>query len=173
MVGAFYIMPRFIPEYKKYNIKPVAWEDKFNPITEEQKEKLNHVQNQIEFINTEAAQLPNINNKTAEDWKSQFNNTTFVALDEKAAMPDYLNIADDEQEKPSPPNQGQDISLENNDYLLLVDGALLTSGTKDEIELQVSQLIYGDHSKFESKVDPDNILVYKKINIKIGIFLDG
>ncbi len=60
------------------------------------------------------------------------------------------------------------------EYVLLVHGEVLSTGFKDDIEEEVTALVYGEHYLCESSnVTPDDITVLKKVKIKIGVFIDN
>ena len=59
------------------------------------------------------------------------------------------------------------------DYILMVFGKLITSGSFADIELRVKNIIYGEDESFSGvEVSADDIVVLKRIAIKIGVFLD-
>lgn len=64
-------------------------------------------------------------------------------------------------------------SLDEGSYLLLVDGAPICSGPLDQIEDEVSALIYGKHELCDGELtDPQSVCVLKKMSIKVGAFLE-
>lgn len=60
------------------------------------------------------------------------------------------------------------------EYILVVGGAVLSSGSHDEIEEEVKALIFEEHPLCEERtISVEDISVFKKVKIKIGAFLDG
>lgn len=59
-------------------------------------------------------------------------------------------------------------------YLLFTDNTFVFSGTQEEVEHQVRQLIFGEHPNYTGKIDKDHISVFKteKMNIKVGVFVE-
>lgn len=65
-------------------------------------------------------------------------------------------------------------TLEPELYLLLLDGQAICSGPLNEIEEEVNALIFGEHELCQDKSFNENdILVLKKVKIKVGVFLEG
>lgn len=59
------------------------------------------------------------------------------------------------------------------DYVLMVDGEVLSTGFLEEIQEEVRSLIYGEHYLCESaNITPDDIIVLKKVKIKVGVFIE-
>ena len=64
-------------------------------------------------------------------------------------------------------------SVQDNEYVLFVGGACLSCGSSEDIEKDVQSLIFGEHEMCEGKSVPaEEILVIKKVPIKIGVFLE-
>lgn len=60
------------------------------------------------------------------------------------------------------------------DYILMVLGKLITSGSLSKIEEKVKNIMYGDDKDFASlEINADDIVVLKRMNIRVGIFIDG
>jgi len=75
-------------------------------------------------------------------------------------------------------------SLENNDsfsilkeieedsYLLFLKEEILCSGSLDYIQEQITQLVFGEHELYPGNpISIDDIIVIKKMKIKVGVFL--
>jgi len=60
------------------------------------------------------------------------------------------------------------------DYILMVMGKLVTSGDMEKIQARVKNIVYGDDPTFATlEISMDDIVVLKRVNIKVGIFIDG
>lgn len=60
------------------------------------------------------------------------------------------------------------------DYILMVLGKLVTSGPIEKIQSRVKNIMYGEDAAFSSlEISMDDIVVLKRVNIKVGIFIDG
>lgn len=81
---------------------------------------------------------------------------------------DYVDIDDSielDHEDSTPPDP---------EYVLILGDTIIAKDNLSTIEQQVSDLIFGEHKLFPNKkFTTKNILVYKKINIKVGVFLEG
>lgn len=63
--------------------------------------------------------------------------------------------------------------LENQAYLLIVNGVPLCSGPLEEIQDQAKALVFGEHELCDgSPIPVENLIVIKKVSIKMGLFLD-
>jgi hypothetical protein len=59
------------------------------------------------------------------------------------------------------------------DYILMVMGKMIASGTLDIVQSRVKSIMYGDDIAFRGmNVNADDIVVLKRVGIKIGVFLD-
>lgn len=63
--------------------------------------------------------------------------------------------------------------LENDSYLLIVNGVCLCSGPLNEIQEQARALVFGEHELCEGNpIDVENLIIIKKVTIKMGLFLE-
>jgi hypothetical protein len=59
------------------------------------------------------------------------------------------------------------------DYILMVLGKMIVSGSLDVVQSRVKSIIYGDDVSFrDMNVSADDIVVLRRVGIKIGVFLD-
>lgn len=64
-----------------------------------------------------------------------------------------------------------DVEPKINDYILMVFGKLITTGSLLEIETKIKNIIYGEDQEF-TNVNLDDIVVLKRVNIKVGVFIN-
>ena len=63
--------------------------------------------------------------------------------------------------------------LDTDSYLLIVAGVPVCSGPKEEIEDQARALVFGEHEMCDGNPVPvDDIIILKRVNIKVGLFLE-
>ena len=63
--------------------------------------------------------------------------------------------------------------LTEGDYLLMIGGVSVCSGPAEEIEEQARLLVFGEHELCDGNPIPvDDIIVIKRVPIKIGLFLE-
>jgi hypothetical protein len=63
--------------------------------------------------------------------------------------------------------------LADDAYLLIVTGVPVCSGPKEEIEEQSRLLVFGEHEMCDGQPIPiDDILIVKRVKIKVGLFLE-
>jgi len=64
-------------------------------------------------------------------------------------------------------------SLEEGEYLLLVNGSAVCSGPLEGVQDQARGLLFGEHPLCEGNPMPvDDIVVLKKVKLKVGLFLE-
>jgi hypothetical protein len=64
-------------------------------------------------------------------------------------------------------------SLEEGDYLLLINEMPVCSGDLDVVQAEAKSLVFGDHSICNGNPIPiDDILVIKRVKLKVGLFLE-
>ncbi len=123
-------------------------------------------QKNINPVNVNFDKVPNIG-KIQSDW---YDGNSEEDLDPNQPMIDNNEYHTNEALNISTLNSLNNV-LED-DYLLLVDGDIIDHNSLDIIESQVSDLIFGEHKLFPNKkLTLENILVFKRVKIKVGVFL--
>jgi hypothetical protein len=62
--------------------------------------------------------------------------------------------------------------LEEEQYLLMVNGDTICSGPLDYIQEQTGLLVFGEHELYHGNpVSVDDIIVIKRVKVKVGVFL--
>lgn len=65
------------------------------------------------------------------------------------------------------------VHIENDEYILLVSGVVFNVGSLSVIQDETRSLIFGEHEICDGNPVPvDDLLILKKVKIKIGVFLD-
>ena len=71
------------------------------------------------------------------------------------------------------PRETQSTTPEVGEYILMVLGKLIASGSLEDIEKRVKAIIYGEDQSFSGlEVGLDDIVVLKRVALKIGVFID-
>lgn len=66
------------------------------------------------------------------------------------------------------------VDLDDNEYILAMNGSIIATGSLKEIENEITKLVFGEHELCAGKqISADDLIVLKKVNIKIGVFIDG
>jgi hypothetical protein len=64
-------------------------------------------------------------------------------------------------------------NLKSGDYLLLVNDVIICSGDSEYIQKQACDLVFGEHELCEGNpIALEDISIIKKVNIKVGLFLE-
>jgi hypothetical protein len=129
--------------------------------------------------------LPNIGNNIEQIWAGvdgeivddisldpnhpMIDNNEFIDASSSLEVKDQNDDVIDE----STPLEAVLFDLEEGEYLLLVNDKPLCSGLLEDIQQQVRDLAFGEHPLCQGNpVSIDDILVIKKIKIKVGVFLE-
>ena len=131
--------------------------------------------------------VPNVGNSMEHTWSSvddyildDLSNGS-ISLDPNQAMidnNDYLNYLKDDEIKNDENISSTSLikvieQIEEDSYLLLLYNEPIYSGTLKNIEEHARTLIFGDHELNISKsITIDDIMVIKKVRIKVGLFLE-
>jgi len=128
--------------------------------------------------------VPNVGNNMDYTW-SGVDNHVINDLQEYPTSPDHPMIDNNDFVTDEALNMSssedvheEDIlpiinDLESGSYLLLVNNVPICSGPTSEIEDQVRALIFGEHELSGGvPISENNIIVIKKVPIKVGVFLD-
>lgn len=66
-----------------------------------------------------------------------------------------------------------EIKIEDDEYILLVNGTVFSIGSLNFIQNEVKLLVFGEHDICDGNPVPvEDLLVLKKIKLKIGVFLE-
>ena len=133
--------------------------------------------------------LPNVGNNVEQTWAVVDGQIIDdVGLDDIQPMIDNNDIVSNQALGLSPAEEILQVSerdgqldnasvlqnLANDEYLVLVGGEPVASGSLDAIQSQVSSLVFGDHQFCQGEpVDVAQLVVVKKVKINIGVFLKG
>lgn len=183
----------YVPIYKQLNIEPEFFQSAvvpMEPVTKNVntpslpttvKQSYGNVYNG----NDDKNYLPNVGNSTEQTW------TGFDSemLSEESVSPDAEMIDNNdyvtEQALGLPPTtEGLEIKidsdlmeilseLESSSFLLFVNNSPICAGSEDDIKNEIKSLITGEHEICNGEsVSEDQIMVFKKMNVKLEVALD-
>ena len=118
--------------------------------------------------------VPNVGNNMEHTWSSVDGEIIDdLSMEMDHPMIDNNDFVAVKQEEVSDPLPEALPRVKEDDYLLLVEGTVLASGSLEEIQECTKDLIFGDHSLcVGNPVPADKITVFKRVKIKIGVFLE-
>jgi hypothetical protein len=149
-----------------------------------------------------AGGLPNVGNNKDYTWSGMddeiFDDVSSITIDSNQSMIDNNDFVDVESlNQVAPPSSEtiedkkflteQDLkdaiskelkgidpsSIPEDEYVLLVDGMIVNIGPLDAVQEEANKLIFGDHDMFKDKsVSVDSLLVFRRVKIKVGLFLE-
>lgn len=142
----------------------------------------------IEPPNTMGNALPiNIKKEEKTEYWSFNNSTAFTENGDEVQLPSgevidnnefmdlgpYNSIPDDNNSPLPPLPQQPQPEPQVGEYILMVFGKMIISGNFSAIEKKVKDIIYGEDKEFaNTEVSIDDIIVLKRLNVKIGIFIE-
>lgn len=86
---------------------------------------------------------------------------------------EFVNFDGNVGQQTSPPVKQSKGSPNIGEYILMVFGKLIDTGSLEKIEERVRAIMYGEDTGFgDLKLDVDDIVVLKRVSIKIGVFLE-
>ena len=182
----------YVPQYKQLGVTPEKMLNTFaftvKPKRPENVVSRNVQQSYGNSMRTDNFPVPNVGNSMEHTWsgvdseitddysnividpnKPMIDNNDFVsksAFDNGFQSPNNFEYKDDS-------NVITILSsLEENQYLLMIEGIVISSGSSEEIEKEARMLVLGQHNLCQGNSIPiENIMVVKKIPIKFGLFL--
>lgn len=158
-----------------------------------------HISRNVPFAETSVmpqrtSNIPNVGNNIENMWAATDNeiiDDIGLEIDESAPMIDNNDFIDIEEvavqehqryaPTASAPAQhtvseaaSLPITLQDDEYLLAVGETIIATGPLNFIEGEVKDLIFGDHVLCEGQAIPaDELMVLKRVKIKVGVFING
>lgn len=146
-------IPKHIPEYVRLGIKPIEMPAKTPTIS--------------------ATSEYYFENASAHD---EDGNEVEIPSGEVIDNNDYVDLGPyaSNHETPAPKQNKSSSSAPNvGEYLLMVFNKIVMSGSLSSIEAKVKAIAYGEDKEFASmEVSTDDIIVLKRLNIRVGIFIE-
>lgn len=104
----------------------------------------------------------------ARNGEVEENVENFVSIDGSmiSSAEDYKESIIDDLDGPLPSFQNFD------EYVLLLEGKLHFKGSSAEMNEYVSALVFGEHPDFPEPLSPDDLIVLKRVQVKVGVFLE-
>ncbi len=131
--------------------------------------------------------IPNVGNNVENTWAGvdgdifDEEDTLYEKLDPNHPMidnnfDDSANYADIPDELEAPPTERfeyQHAVEDPREYLLFVKEKMIATGNLEGIEAEVKSLVFGEHPLCKTTtVENDDIVVFKKMKIKVGVFIE-
>jgi len=138
------------------------------------------VNTHTQSANKPADTLPNVGNNVEQMWASLDEDIMDdLSEEDKLKIIDNNEYVTDQALGLSGHNQKQQLlfntlkELEEGEYLLLVGNTSVCSGTLEGVQEQARMLAFGEHPLCQgSLASIDDLLIVKRVKIKIGVFLE-
>lgn len=187
------IIPKpYYPEYKRLGVEPIGnsnnkpFNIKGQPvIVSGNKNTTKWTPKAMPEQNNYMPTVPNVGNNAETIWSASSLDNTIVddiGLDENATMIDnnefYPEYAGGGSVEPvltqsSMPTNQDGINLQANEYIIAISGQIISTGDLETIQNEIQQLVFGEHELCDGQaVDISEIIVLKRVNVKMGIFVD-
>lgn len=191
----------YVPEYQRLGIEPKERNHAAIPgnvlvarggVTEEENPRLRKPgirQPYAEPSNVTLANgsVPNVGNNMEHTWSGVdeviIDDFSGEQLDPNHPMIDNNNFVDYEEKQKTFLTQ-EDLQsaiqennvlsdLQDNDYILIVNGNIISIGPLENIQEEASSLLFGEHELCATQsVQLEDIVVLRKVKIKTGLFLE-
>ena len=106
--------------------------------------------------------IPNVGNSMEHSWSS---------IDDEPIVEEDYEVVQPKEDVHVEESSNDISSLKDNSYIILVGGKVISVGTFKNIQQEVSDLVLGKHKLISEYIDVKDIIVLKKVNIKVGVFL--
>jgi len=126
--------------------------------------------------------IPNVGNNVENTWNSvdsmviddiseQGPQEFDMMIDNNDLYPEYaINSSINNTEEY---NQSNRFDLNENEYLLVINDTIISAGPLETIQNEVRAFVLGEHELHMGQQIPlDNIMILKRIKIKMGVFID-
>jgi len=190
----------YVPQYQLLGVEPEEW--KSNPVPSktpvlqdsQDNPRIKNIglRQDIDSSSRMPARsfsLPNVGNSRDHTWSGvdgeivndlEGVNVSSSMIDNNDYVSDRaLGVSSDSQKVINSKNQEENSifdtfkNLKDKDYLLLINDVVICTGSLEEVESQVKKMAFGEHEICDGEPVPVNeLIVLKKIPIKIGVFLD-
>lgn len=137
-----------------------------------------------EYVSAAAFGLPDDSVLEIPDEEADESEEELPELDEAANPPRKQFTSDSEEKSFLTENELQNAlkeeytttvlkQLEEDEFLILVNGAAICSGPADYIQEQTRAMVFGEHELYHGNPVPvDDIIVLKRVKVKVGVFLE-
>jgi len=106
---------------------------------------------------------------------NEYDNNNYADLPEMMEAPPTerdITVYDDIDDNDDVGEVASSKSSINGDYILVIKDSIIASGTLEAVEKEVKKLVFGEHPLCKSsEISVDDIVVLKKMKIKVGVFL--
>jgi len=193
------IIPEEIGGKGKFNISPITnahqnYSEDNNPRTRLPSIRQNYTEKPKESLNGD---VPNVGNNMEHSWSGvdeeiiddlflesdhqMIDNNELVDI-EKIQNHNYMIVEDLESLQKGTKEVEQDLKCADLDsilladegsYILIVGDAIIQTGSLEQVQQTAASLVFGEHEMCQGNAVPvDNVVVLKKVNIKVGLFLE-
>lgn len=175
-------IPKYTPNYQSMDLEPMEYKSGLVPSNQpvmapnlRVKRGLN--QPYAKQVSVKQNTLPNTGNNMEHSWSSvdgevigEDGNTINGFFDPNQPIVDNNDFSENTESSSDLLNVIKEI--DDDSYLLIVKNIPICSGPSDEIRDQVQALVLGEHELCQGEpMNEDNILVLKKISIRVGVTL--
>jgi hypothetical protein len=88
-------------------------------------------------------------------------------------IPPHVRTAPVSQDEYIVVEDSSQLNIEYNEYVLVFDGEIISTGALDPIQEEIRALIFGEHPLAQNRsIAPEDVIVLKRIKIKVGVFIE-
>jgi len=154
---------KYVPNYVRENIKPVPFESRTGISKPHYSKNMPYIEAPLSAVRD---CIPNVGNNVEQSW---------VGLDSHIIDDMNLDSGFNEVSESELIEFLEDDYVKSEsigDYVLIYKGSIISSGTLDYVQNEVKQMIFGTHDLCDGvNIDTEDLIVLKKVQIKVGVFL--
>ena len=154
------------PEHVRLGIKPVKVEPRRVPFVKSSKKDEGQ-----DFVSVNGAIFDSNGNEVKVEEGHIIDNNDYVFPPHKAPNRPAQQVQEDQNVESKEERQVQG-TPKVGDYILMVLGRIIDTGSLDIIEEAARAILYGENEMFEKEIKVDDIVVLKRVGINVGIFID-
>lgn len=116
----------------------------------------------VDTTNMHSASMPNVGNNMEQTWVGLNGDASYV-IDDLDQENESIELEYNEAE-PNKESIGE--------YVLIYDGSIISSGNLELVQSEVKDILFGQHNLSKNKnIEVEDLIVLKRVPIKVGVFL--
>lgn len=155
------------PEHVRLGIKPIIMERKTVPFVKSSKNDAK------DFASVNGAIFDDNGNEIKVEPGQVIDNNDYVFPPTQTPnRPAQQQVERQTVEEQSDLSDKQNGTPKVGEYILMVSGKIVHTGSLGIIESAARAILYGESESFQEEVNVDDIVVLKRVGISVGIFID-
>jgi hypothetical protein len=155
------------PEHVRLGIKPIKMERKLVPFVKSSKKDETE-----DFSSVDGVIFDDDGNEIKVEQGQVIDNNDYVFPPSPVSNKPRQQNPQEQSNMATEEQQSVQGSPKVGDYILMVSGKIIDTGSLELIEATARSILYGENESFHQEVKVDDIVVLKRVGINVGIFID-